>query len=104
MLFIQGKCTQDNIMLACRRVGATVLTALAWADKATPFGVTDDAECKNSCSGNVVQVSQCTLFCLNATLRILLKTRLSKALLYMFAGYKMVPNGDRINTRSLGLC
>jgi len=52
---IQGKCTGDKIMLACRRIGASFLTALAWADRATVFGVTDSAMCTDSCSGHVVQ-------------------------------------------------
>jgi len=52
---IQGKCTRDKIMLACRPVGASKLTALAWADRATVFGVTDSPRCRYSCSGRVVQ-------------------------------------------------
>jgi len=52
---IQESCTGDNIMLACRQVGSTVLTALAWADRATVFGVTDSPYCGDYCSGNVVQ-------------------------------------------------
>ena len=53
-------------MLACRKVGASELTALAWADRATVFGVTDSPMCGNtmtkdfktinSCNGQVVQV------------------------------------------------
>ena len=43
-------------MLACRRVGAAFLTVLAWADRATVFGVTDSPNCQDSCSGHVVQV------------------------------------------------
>ena len=45
-------------MLACRQVGSPELTALAWAERATVFGVTDKPVCGNSdtCSGNVVQV------------------------------------------------
>ena len=47
-------------MLACRRVNSTVLTVLAWADKATVFGVTDNPNCGNTgqpgCSGKVDQV------------------------------------------------
>ena len=48
-------------MLACRRVHASFLTVLAWADRATVFGVTDSPLCgkgkTNFCSGHVVQVS-----------------------------------------------
>ena len=54
---MQGKCPRDKIMLACRRVGSKVLTALAWADKATVFGVTDSPSCRTRCSGKVVQVN-----------------------------------------------
>ena len=43
-------------MLACRPVGASKLTVLAWADRATVFGVTDRPKCKYSCSGHVAQV------------------------------------------------
>ena len=47
-------------MLACRQVNSTVLTVLAWADKATVFGVTDNPNCGNTgqpgCSGKVDQV------------------------------------------------
>ena len=45
-------------MLACRQVGSPELTALAWAERATVFDVTDKPVCGNSdtCSGNVVQV------------------------------------------------
>ena len=43
-------------MLACRRAHASFLTVLAWADRATVFGVTDSPDCKDSCSGHVVQV------------------------------------------------
>ena len=61
-------------MLACRPVGSSKLTLLAWADRATVFGVTDRQDCgcvtdrkivlekchlptnTNSCSGHVVQV------------------------------------------------
>jgi len=50
---IQGKCTGAKIMLACRPVGASKLTVLAWADRATVFGVTDSPKCRSSCSGHV---------------------------------------------------
>ena len=43
-------------MLACRQTGASVLTVLAWADRATVFNVTDSPLCQDSCSGHVVQV------------------------------------------------
>ena len=43
-------------MLGCRPVGASKLTALAWADRATVFAVTDSPVCSYSCSGHVVQV------------------------------------------------
>ena len=51
-------------MLACRRVGASELTVLAWADRTTVFGFTDEQNCGielrdgslPDCSGNVVQV------------------------------------------------
>ena len=43
-------------MLGCRQVGSSNLTVLAWADRATVFSVTDRPYCKDSCSGNVVQV------------------------------------------------
>jgi len=52
---IQGKCTGDKIMLACRQAGAAALTTLAWADKATVFGVTDSPQCRKSCLANVAQ-------------------------------------------------
>ena len=43
-------------MLACRQVGASELTVLAWADKATVFGVTDKPECGHHCPGKIVEV------------------------------------------------
>ena len=55
--FIKADCTGNKTMLACRKVGAPVLTALAWADRDFVFGVTDDEpNCKDACSGKVVQV------------------------------------------------
>ena len=64
-LFIQGKCTGDKIMLACRPVGASDLRVLAWADRATVFGVTDEEACNEHCSGNVVEVifHKCSIVC-----------------------------------------
>ena len=64
----QDKCSKDKVMLACRQVGASDLTVLAWADRETVFGVTDSPECggweeygtTNTCSGNVVQVIVCS--------------------------------------------
>ena len=43
-------------MLACRPVGSSNLTVLAWADRITVFGVTDRPYCGDSCSGQVAQV------------------------------------------------
>merc|ERR1712226_51743 len=55
----QGYCNKDKIMMACRYYGASELTSLAWADRATVFGVTDYQACgtysSDDCYGNVVQ-------------------------------------------------
>ena len=56
IFLLQGKCTGAKIMLACRPVGASKLTVLAWADRATVFGVTDSPKCRSSCSGHVDKV------------------------------------------------
>merc|ERR1712157_107469 len=52
---IQEQCAGSKIMLACRPVGSSNLTVLAWADRITVFGVTDRPYCGDSCSGQVGQ-------------------------------------------------
>lgn len=52
---IEGYCNKDKIMMACRPYGASELTTLAWADRATVFGTTDSYYCYDYCYGNVVE-------------------------------------------------
>lgn len=55
LTIIEHSCYFDKVMMACRKLGETMLKVLAWADRRTVFGATDHPDCKEKCLGNVTQ-------------------------------------------------